>query len=253
MKISFCQTYGDRLWLIKAREKDTLFLKLLDNFDINILSLHNVNDSILNYIQQSEVYKKFYIIVQKGITYQQCIQNLLFFLEEKNTQKFLFYQDDTFSNELNEQNYNDFIDSILNYNFPLYNISYKLDYLKYQDKSTWTEEHRKKVLQKETFCIYDTDTYDFAKSGLYGMDDSAYVCNLQTVQSIYDKIYINNFSDIWRAEAYLTHKYSNYVQQPRYISDISFVKNYNIFGPCGRQENKHELLNKLNCSEADLQ
>jgi hypothetical protein len=251
MRVSFFQTYGDRLLLLKAREHDALFLNLLEEFDENIISLHNVSQRIKGFIYSSPVYSKFTIIENDNINYTQCIQRLLKYLTQKNATTFLFYQDDTFSNELTNTNFNDFKDCILNYKFPLLNISYKLDYLKFQPGSTWIESNKKIVFEKPTFKIFDTTTQDFVQSGLWSMDDSSFICNLQTLQNIYDKNYLTSFTDIWSAEYYLQQKFAT-IAYPRYIASISFVKNYNVIGPNSQPSNMTDLILKLNCNEEDF-
>ena len=227
------------------------YAKYDEEFDENIISLHNVSQRIKGFIYSSPVYSKFTIIENDNINYTQCIQRLLKYLTQKNATTFLFYQDDTFSNELTNTNFNDFKDCILNYKFPLLNISYKLDYLKFQPGSTWIESNKKIVFEKPTFKIFDTTTQDFVQSGLWSMDDSSFICNLQTLQNIYDKNYLTSFTDIWSAEYYLQQKFAT-IAYPRYIASISFVKNYNVIGPNSQPSNMTDLILKLNCNEEDF-
>jgi len=251
MKVSFFQTYGDRLCLLKARERDFLFLKFLKEFDNNILSLHNVSDRVRKYVFNSSTYSNFQIIENNDITYTQCIQKLVNYLNESKVEKFLFYQDDTFSHELTEENFTEFVDSVINTTFTHYNISYKLDYLKYQPGSTWTGINKEIILNNKLFKIYNTTTKDFANSGLWAMDDSSFICDLHTLNNIYDNNYTNMGNDIWSAEHYLKNKFTN-INYQRLVSDISFVKNYNIIGPNRQPSNIRDLILKLNCNEEDL-
>ena len=50
MNVSFFQTYGDRLPLLKIRAEDRYFQDFMSNFDMNIISLHNPSDEVKNYV-----------------------------------------------------------------------------------------------------------------------------------------------------------------------------------------------------------
>ena len=83
------------------------------------------------------------------------------------------------------------------------------------------------------------------------MDDSSFICNLQTLQNIYDKNYLTSFTDIWSAELYLQQKFAT-IAYPRYIANVSFLKNYNVIGPFSQPSNMTDLILKLNCNEEDF-
>jgi hypothetical protein len=109
MKISFFQTYGDRLPLLKIREEDTLFQKFISNFDLNIISLHNVSDSIKSYVNSTPIVPNQIVWDSQGKTYGQSINFLVDFLLNNKVDRFFFYQDDTFSHEITESNLNDLV------------------------------------------------------------------------------------------------------------------------------------------------
>jgi len=244
MNISFFQTYGNRLPLIKIREEDLIFQKFIQHFDMNILSLHNVTTDIIEYVSKNKIVPNQLIWDFSGKSYGQCVKFLLNFILSQKVEKFFFYQDDTFSYEINETNINDLLTLVFNPIFDLVNISYKLDYLKEHKK--WNDV--KNIIYKTpSFNLYDTNTFDFKKSGLWAFDDSCFVCSPQKISEIYDESYWN-FSNVWDAEHYLNSKFSR-INIPRPITDTSFFINYNIMGKNTDPQNLTNLQKHIQLSE----
>lgn len=248
MNVSFFQTYGDRLPLLKARTEDLLFKKFLDKFDLRIIGLHDVSDNVKNYINQTDFFKDYLLLDFKGINYCQCIKQLLDILRERNVERFLFYQDDTFSYELKEYNVNDLIEMIFNFNYDVLNISYKTEYL--IEKGKWTPKDKKILHSTPSFNLYDTSTFDFRDSGLWSFDDSCFVCNQNALWNIYDERYLQH-ADVWHAELYLKFKYDQ-ICMNRFITDTSFFINYNILGHNTNKDNIDRLKKGINLSENTL-
>jgi hypothetical protein len=171
------------------------------------------------------------------------------FLESKQINKFFFYQDDTFSYEATEQNRDDLKNMVFNTDYEMINLSYKIEYL--VEKGKWTEKHRNVLYKTESFKLYDTDTFDFRDSGLWGFDDSCFVCSHQRLREIFDSNYFN-YPDIWNAEHYLKHKFENN-RATRYITDTSFFINYNILGRNTESRNLERLKDKVKISDNSLQ
>lgn len=249
MNVSFFQTYGDRLPLLKIRAEDRYFQDFISNFDMNIISLHNPSDEVKNYVLNNKILKNSTLFVFSNNTYCDCIRYLMNFLESKQINKFFFYQDDTFSYEATEQNRDDLKNMVFNTDYEMTNLSYKIEYL--VEKGKWTEKHRNVLYKTESFKLYDTDTFDFRDSGLWGFDDSCFVCSHQRLREIFDSNYFN-YPDIWNAEHYLKHKFENN-RASRYITDTSFFINYNILGRNTEARNLERLKDKVKISDNSLQ
>jgi hypothetical protein len=242
--ISFFQTYGNRFPLIKIREEDKFFQKFIRNFDMNIISLHNVTPNVSEYLNKNWIIPNQTVWDSSGKSYGQCIKFLVNFLLVNNVDRFFFYQDDTFSYEINELNIYDLLTMIFNPVFDHINISYKLDYLKEHKK--WNES-KNIIYEAPSFNLYDTTTVDFKKSGLWSFDDSCFVCSRQKLLEIYDESYWN-YSSVWEAECYLESKFSH-INMLRPITDISFFINYNILGRNTDPKNWINLKEHIQLSE----
>jgi len=249
VNVSFFQSYGNRLPLLKIRAEDKCFQDFIDNFDMNIISLHNPSDEVKEYVTKNKILKNSILFVFNNNTYCDCIRYLMNFLEGKQINKFFFYQDDTFSYEATEQNRDDLKNLVLNTDHEMINLSYKIEYL--VEKGKWTEEHKNVLHKTDSFKLYDTDTFDFRDSGLWAFDDSCFVCSHQRLREIFDSNYFN-YPDIWNAEHYLKNKFENN-KYSRYITDVSFFINYNILGRNTEAKNLERLKERVKMSESSLQ
>jgi hypothetical protein len=248
MNVSFFQTYGDRLPLLKVRTEDKLFQQFINCFDLNIISLHGCSDNVHNYIRENPVLSNRVVLEFDRISYGQCIKNLMEYLKDKNVERFFFYQDDTFSREINSSNIEDLKKMIFNYEYEMINIYYKTDHL--IDKKWWTPQHKTIKYLTPNFKLFDTTTEDFKNSTYWAFDDTCYVCSYQMLKSIFNETYFN-FSDIWQAELYLKDRFSQEII-PRYITDVSFFDNYNILGRNTFPENLNRLARTFIISEDTL-
>jgi hypothetical protein len=249
MNVSFFQTYGDRLPLLKIRSEDLIFQRFLDCFDLNIISLHNCSDNVRTYINKSPVVKNSKVFDFQGISYCQCIKNLMNFLEGKNIDRFFFYQDDTFTCEANLHNIEELKKMIMGFDYEMINLSYKTEHL--IEKGKWTIEGKNVIYSSLKFNLFDTTTEDFKKSTLWSFDDSCFVCTFKRLQGIFNEIYFS-FPDIWHAELYLKNKFDQETVN-RYITDLSFFINYNILGRNTQEVNINNLKNNIALNNETLE
>jgi len=239
MKVSFFQTYIDRLPLLMARSEDGFFKKFTDNFDVNIISLHNVTENVRDYVKNNEIVKNKIILEFNNISYTQCISNLLNVLSDLKCEKFFFYQDDTFSNEIDESNFSDLIDICFNFEYEILSLFHKMSRFK---------EMRKEILYKtKTFNVYNTNTHDFCKTGSWSFDDSPFICDFKQLKNIFDDTYFS-CGDIWSAEKYLNNKFRQKCMN-RSITDISFFNQYAVIGNHVHDQHKEDIKTKLNLSK----
>jgi len=242
MKISFFQTYIDRLPLLMARSEDSFFKKFTDNFDVNIISLHNATENVRDYVKNNEIVKNKIILEFNDINYTQCISNLLNVLSDLKCQKFFFYQDDTFSNEIDESNFSDLIDVCFNFEYEIVNLSHKISLFK---------EMRKEILYKtKTFNVYNTNTYDFCKTNSWSFDDSPFICDFKQLKNIFDDTYFS-CGDIWSAEKHLNNKFRQKCMN-RSITDVSFFTNYGLLGNNVHDQHKEDIKKNLKLSKEVL-
>jgi len=244
MNISFFQTYGDRLPLLKIRAEDRLFQRFLNNFDLNIISLHGCSENVKNYVRENAIVSKSKIFNFPDISYCQCIQYLMNFLKSSNVSRFFFYQDDTFSYEITEKNIEDLQRLVFDFKYDLINLSYKTGDL--IEKGKWTIDGKKIIFSTLSFDLFNTTTVDFGNSGLWNFDDSCFVCTYDRLKTIFDATY--SFSDIWQAELFLKSKFENNPID-RYITNLAFFINYNILGRNTQGINIERLNNKIALTE----
>lgn len=243
MNVSFFQTYGNRLPLLKIKQHDIYLQNFLNQFDLNIISLHNCAESVKKFIKNNKLFKKSIMFDFNGKNYCECIKFLFDFIKDKNVDKFFFHQDDTFSYEINEKNQNDLHEIVFNQNFNNINLFYKTEYLK-NEKNLWNENETKIIFSSNDVKLYSTKTFDFKKSGLWEFDDSCFVCKYDILLQIFDEGYFK-FDNVWTAETYLKEKYEK-TNIDRFITNKSFFKNYNIFGPSGNEKDYLDLKKILN-------
>lgn len=249
MKISFFQTYGNRLPLLKIRMEDTQFLEFINEFDLNIISLHNVSEPVREYVYNNQNIRGLKIFELKDIGYGECIKYLINFLSDKEISKFFFYQDDTFSCEIDDKNKAGLKEMVFKGNFDMVNLSYKVDHLKEQGK--WAESKKNILYSSECFNLYDTDTVDFKNSGLWSFDDSCFVCSFKILRQIFDEKYFT-YPDVWQAELYLKNKFNQF-RMDRFITNVSFFINYNILGRNTDPKNLLNLKKNVSISNSSLE
>jgi len=229
MRASFFQTYSDRLDLLAYWAHDKLFFKFLDLFDVNILSLHNVSQRVANYVRSAPEYGRFWVVENVDVTYTACIKRLIDLLKDAAIDRVFFCQDDTFSNELMADHIGQ-LDKIIDA-FPLLCLSHSLDWMQMRKK--WDVRGKVIMLTSGDISVFGTDTFDFRDCLFWAMDDTSYVASRAMVSHVYDEAYLATGS-VWEAEVYLRDRFSK-ERLPRYVTNVSFFRNYNILGP-----NKHE-------------
>lgn len=238
MKISFNQTYGNnRDELLHYKFRDKKMAEFLSHFDMNIFSFHNCSDETANWFiekqKESNFFKNVRILRFNSITYPQCISEMLKFVREHNISYFFFYQDDTFSNDNEDINFEELIEYTTNKKDIMLNLFYDMSYI-----------NKSPSYIGKTFSVADSTSFDFA-SCMWAFDDSAFICSENYLDEIYDDIYKNK-PDIWNAEHHLNYKFSK-TEIMRKTLDKPLFKNYNIIGPnsWNMEEDKEKLVSKL--------
>jgi len=243
MNVSFFQTYGNRLPLLIMKQKDINLQNFLNRFDLNIISLHNCTQDVKNFVKNNKISSRSIMFDLNGKNYCECIRFLFDYLKDKQIEKFFFYQDDTFSFEIDDHNEKDLYKIVFDNDFDMVNLFYKTDYLK-NEKNLWNESETEIVLKSNDINLYATKTSDFKKSGLWEFDDSCFVANYKKMMEIFDEGYFK-FDNIWTAETYLKEKYEkNHIN--RFITNKSFFKNYNILGPSANEKDYFDIKKRLN-------
>ena len=237
MLASFTQTYGDdRLKLHEIYSRDKRLIEFKNHFDLNIHSFHNCNlRTIENYKKLNKVKNSEYLIFN-DVPYSFTIKALKIKLKNIGCTHFFFTQDDTFSADNDDINWDELIEyvNVSKGNFML-NLYYNIDHINFSLKPN---------VIKNSFNVYNLTTADFARETWAGMDDQAYICTLDLLPIIYDSLYEKK-EDVWNCEMYLKEKFSKSVI-PRLVTDKTIFKNYNILGRTvhKRLENIRDLYRK---------
>jgi hypothetical protein len=223
MTVSFTQTYGNgRKLLLDIYSRDNKLIEFKNLFDLNLYSFHNSSKETIEYFKSINKVKNTEIIEFNDISYGQCIKNLIEKLDSLNCTHFFFSQDDTFSANNDNIDFN----NLLSY-FKSHENNFM--YCFHLNKNGF--KHRQKLAKINNFNIYDHNTTDFEISGL---DDKPYICTIDILKKIYDSEY-TAYDNIWDAEMFL-HKKFKHITIPRYYGDDSLFVNYFIVG-------KHKSVN----------
>ena len=221
MLVSFTQTYGnDRTQLYEIYSKDEKLIEFKNLFDTNIHSFHNCHPKTIEKYKKFNKVKNTKYLYFNNIKYPLIIRKLRGELFKLRCTHFFFSQDDTFSDNNNWIDWKEFLDYVKLYSENLM-ISLR-----------WYPEYFRGDLKpleiNETFKIYEKTSFDFYSIGGFSMDDSPYICTMDLFDKIYNDEYMK-LDNIWEAELYLMEKFSK-ENIPRFITDKSLFKCYNIIG-----------------------
>ena len=221
MLVSFRQTYGDnRTQLLDIYSKDKKLHELLNQCDINIFSFHNSSEETIKYFEDRNNVKDSKILKFQHVTYGQCIQQLLCDLKEMGCTHFIFTQDDTFSKDNDDIDWNEFISFVK---------TFEEDFMYcYFYTEKWFEHELPVLKELKNLTIYENNTLNYAYTRHGGMNDYPYICTFDVL----DKIYTNDYfscGDIWRGEGYLTRRFSS-EKMTRHNGNKMLFDNYNIIG-----------------------
>lgn len=230
MKVSFCQTYGDRRELLKIRFNDKKLIDFYSNFDINIFSFHNSPREVIDWFKENNNIPNLKIFINNDISYTGCIERLRRTLKALNATHYFFHQDDTFSFNNSNVDLNKLYHYATNQQDIMLNLSFK---------ESDFESDLQSIFSEETFNIFANDTYTFSREapGGWSMDDSPYIASVNYFDKVYDNVYIH-YADVWASEQYLNSKFSK-VNIKRNVTNLQLFKNYNILGK-NNQNKKQE-------------
>lgn len=222
MIVTITQTYGDqRKELYDIRSQDHLLKYFLDSFDHDIFSFHNCHKDTIDYFKSKNSSKEY--IEYNNINYTDTIKNLINRLKELKCSKIIFLQDDVFSSHQNKDQIDTIISDIKNNNTPLLNLEF--------NKGNFKKEVQNKmdlVRKIGDVEIWKCFTSFFVENGYYSFDDGPYVLDFDLIDLIYDTNFFQH-QDVWSSENYNNNKFK-YFNFPRYITNITFLKRYNIVG-----------------------
>jgi len=223
MLISFTQTYGnDRKQLLEIYFRDKKLHEIKNLCDLNLYSFHNTSDEIVKYFIDNNPVKNTEILRFNGVSYSECIRNMMRLLEESKCTHFFWSQDDTFSGDNDDINFNELIDYA-----KTYDNNFMLSFCAGYYMSQRYEKSQLKLLKSlNNFNIFENYTTDYVV--VCNMDDSPYLCTMDLVRNIYDDEYFK-YHDIWSAEGYLTRKFQ-INKMPRHMSGRHLFQNYNMIG-----------------------
>jgi hypothetical protein len=235
MLVSFTQTYGNnRGALLDIYGKDKKLQEFKNYFDLNIYSFHNVDASIVDKFRSINKVKNTKELILQNIPYTETIKILKAYLKNKGCTHFFWSQDDTFSADNDNLDFNELIN---------YVKSYKENFLLCLSKESvaLNKNFNKIAIKKNTFGVYEYTSLDFRKMELlydndddfsqnlwWAFDDTPYICTYDLFEEIYDDVYFTK-KDVWSGEFYLKTKYCA-KSIPRYVTDNVYFQNYNILG-----------------------
>jgi hypothetical protein len=223
MLISFTQTYGnDRKRLLDIYFRDKKLHEFKNLCDINFYSFHNSNDDIVNYFIDKNPVKNTQILRFNGISYTQCVKNLLQILENLKCTHLFFIQDDAFSDDNDDINFEELVNYIKEQKNQ-FMLSFCAGYCMHL---RIPKDNLKSLKTFNNFAIYENNCMNYEH--IYNMDDSSYIASIDIVKQVYDKAYFM-YNDIWNAEGYLNRRFKT-ESMPRNMSSRHLFKPYNIIG-----------------------
>ena len=221
MLVSFTQTYGnDRRQLLDIYSRDKKLHELKNECDVNIYSFHNSNEETVEYFKQINPVKNTEIIRFNGLTYGQCIRELILKLNEINCTHFLFSQDDTFSKDNDDIDFKEFISFVKEFDKDfMYCFFYNPE---------WFENELPILKQLGNLTIYKNHSLNYSSTRHGGMNDYPYICTFDILKNMYSNDYFN-YENVWQAEGYLTRRFVK-EKITRHNGNKILFDNYNIIG-----------------------
>jgi len=232
MFASFTQTYGNRPLLLDIYFRDSRLIEFKNKLDLNIYSFHNASPYIIEKFKKLNTVKNTELLVfnDPNINYTDTIKILKEKLKEHDCKFLFFSQDDTFSNDNKNIDFDELIQYIKQHKVFCLNLA-----------KIGKESYKPSSIHKNTFNVFEYNTLDLTNIGYWGFDDTSYICTTNLLDVIYDEIYINKH-DVWSAETYLSTKFAT-ISMPRFLTDKALFINYNIMGKT--IHGKNEYLAKL--------
>jgi len=227
--VSFTQTYGnDRRELLDIYFRDEKLIEFKNHFDVNYYSFHNTSDDLVEYFLSKNKVKNTIILRYNDCTYAECIKSLLNILDEIKCTHLFFSQDDTFSSENNDFDFEDFLKFVK---------SQKEDFMvcigfSYYDQSSYQYVHlinplNEKIYSTHNNSIWKANTLDY-NYPTWNMSDEPYIATMDLVKNCYNDEYFK-FEDIWNCEINMKERFMK-EKMTRHISENPFFRNYNILG-----------------------
>ena len=232
MKVSFCQTYGDRRKLFYIKFKDIKLLNFYNNFDYNIFSFHNSPPELIKWFKENSPIPNPKIFIHNDVPYSETIERLKISLKEIGATHLFFHQDDAFSH--NNDNVN--LDELFSY------VTSQDDIMLSLQASSKLFNDLELHKELKTFKVYKNDTTKFWDIKKLAFDDTPYFCSINYIDKIYDESYLS-LPSIWNSTHFLNDKFSQ-IKMNRYVTNFSLFKNYDLFGP--NSTNSWKDFNELN-------
>jgi len=211
----------DRSFLVNYHLKDSPQIKLKSLVDLQTFNFHNYNIEEAKTLSKKikEVLPNTKCTIYNNMTLGQSIFSHLDFLRIKGITDILWIQDDEFS----LANDKDIIDAFNYYKSnKLINLS-----LCYSSNNIDTENINCEEISKD-LVVYRSSTQDFTYKKLYGMDFSAFICNLDLIYNAFKNI------DLMTLDAYkLEGDFSTFMSKflfPRCVLNKPLFKTFNIVG-----------------------
>jgi len=237
MLVSFSQIYGNRICLLKYRQKDKDFNNFLSNFDKNIISLHNCSQEIKDFIYSTKLFENQEVWELNHPSTMGNYAKVVDLLTQYKYSKFLMYEDDGYSSELNSSNSNELLDFIKNEKFDYLSLYFRNNFLKNASPSIFYD--------KGSLKIFNTTTDDFKNNGYWAMDHGPFCSgNSEFMSRVFFSQRWLSFSDMWNAEAYANALFHQHPHQ-RLVSNYSFIRLYNFLGRNINPKNEKELQDRL--------
>lgn len=220
MLVSFTQTYGHRPILLDIYMRDERLIEFKNKMDLNIYSFHNASESVISKFKERNKVDNTKIFVFNNIkqSYTDTISYLKSFLKEVGCTHLFFSQDDSFSADNLDIDFDELV-SFANE----YDNSFCVNLAK-----SGNDSYMSSTIHKKTFSIYEYSTFDLVKNGMWAFDDTPYICTMDILEIIYDDNYLKK-KNIWSAETYLSERFA-IAKLPRWVPNKVMFRNYNIFG-----------------------
>jgi hypothetical protein len=221
MIVVFTQTYGDnRRELYEIRNKDINLKKFISHFDLNIYSFHNSSKETIEYFVSNNNIKTE-IIQFNGISYPNCIKEVINYLKKIGCTKLIFLQDDVFSYDLSEEDILTIVKYLRNCNIPLINMECIESEMKVNGEVVF-DENGLQVFK------HFTNDYKQNHENAYTFDDVPFMVDFDFIGVVFDKNFMT-LPDVWHGELYNNNKF-DVINFPRYCTNKKFFKRYNILG-----------------------
>lgn len=241
MLVSFTQTYGNnRNKLYEIYSKDNRLIEFKNMFDKNIHSFHNCDSSTIDYFKSINPIQNTEYLEFGDVDYTDTILYLQNYLNQIGCTHFLWTQDDSFSAENDNLDFNELIQFINTYDDNLMiSLANSTEFIKYTEigyvNGNWETlnpnpfKNPSIVHQfSNDYVLYEANTTDYRKVGIWSLDDTPYICTIDIFNNLYNQDYIDA-KNVWDAEIVLGERFEQELI-PRYLFNKKIFMNYNIIG-----------------------